>query len=84
MPVFVAKYNEAQSDPSPAVDFMLGTIKVPKNLNLLSERLPKSNYRTRDPDEKEEEKAPLPTINEDEKPPPFSNIPIKVRSDRAP
>ena len=26
---------------------MLGTIKVPKNLRLLSERLPKSNYGPR-------------------------------------
>ena len=29
---------------TPGEDMMLGTIRVPKNLRLLSERLPKSNY----------------------------------------
>jgi hypothetical protein len=29
---------------TPNEDIMLGTIRVPKNLRLLSERLPKSNY----------------------------------------
>lgn len=29
---------------TPTEDIMLGTIRVPKNLRLLSERLPKSNY----------------------------------------
>ena len=29
---------------TPGEDIMLGTIRVPKNLRLLSERLPKSNY----------------------------------------
>jgi hypothetical protein len=33
---------------------MLGTIRVPKNLRLLSERLPKSNYGRKKPDQKEE------------------------------
>lgn len=53
MPVFVGKYNEIRENK--VKDFedentlddqnqLLGTIKVPKNLRLLSERLPKSNY----------------------------------------
>ena len=53
MPVFIGKYNEIRENK--ARDFedenhledqnqLLGTIKVPKNLRLLSERLPKSNY----------------------------------------
>ena len=46
MPVFIAKYNEAQrsggfGEENPA---LLGTIKVPKNLSLLTERLPASQY----------------------------------------
>ena len=52
MPVFIAKYNEIreekakefEDDPSTTEMNLLGTIKVPKNLRLLSERLPKSNY----------------------------------------
>lgn len=51
MPVFVAKYNEIREtkakdfeDDDLYGDQLLGTIKVPKNLKLLSERLPKSNY----------------------------------------
>ena len=55
MPVFIAKYNEIREEK--AKDFeenenlqtdgyldLLGTIKVPRNLKLLSERLPKSNF----------------------------------------
>lgn len=52
MPVFIAKYNEIRE--SKVKDFddeqglselnLLGTIRVPKNLRLLTERLPKSNY----------------------------------------
>ena len=53
MPVFIAKYNEIRE--SKAKDFddeeqieggldLLGTIRVPKNLRLLTERLPKSNF----------------------------------------
>jgi hypothetical protein len=52
MPVFIAKYNEIreekakefEDDPTAADINLLGTIKVPKNLRLLAERLPKSNY----------------------------------------
>lgn len=54
MPVFIAKYNEARGKEGDAAVTgiwgddnnldLLGTIKVPKNLRLLSERLPKSNY----------------------------------------
>lgn len=51
MPVFIAKYNEIREEKAkefeeePSMnDNLLGTIKVPKNLRLLSERLPKSNY----------------------------------------
>ena len=52
MPVFIAKHNEIRE--SKVKDFdddeqgsgldLLGTIKVPKNLRLLTERLPKSNF----------------------------------------
>lgn len=55
MPVFVAKYNEireervrdyheAEHQIAEGYDDLLGTIKVPRNLKLLSERLPKSNF----------------------------------------
>lgn len=52
MPVFIAKYNEIREDKAKEFDDeqggtdinMLGTIKIPKNLRLLTERLPKSNY----------------------------------------
>ena len=54
MPVFIAKYNEireekarefetVESEDDYAMD-LLCTIKVPRNLRLLSDRLPKSNY----------------------------------------
>jgi hypothetical protein len=33
---------------------LLGTIRVPKNLRLLSERLPKSNYEKKPKKEKQE------------------------------
>jgi len=55
MPVFIAKYNEHRenlsndlSDPSA----LLGTIKIPRNLSLLTERLPKAQYES---DKKQEE-----------------------------
>jgi hypothetical protein len=35
---------------------LLGTIKVPKNLRLLTERLPKSNYAKK---EKKQQKSPV-------------------------
>jgi len=45
MPVFIAKYNEQRSgnfgDESKE---LIGTIRVPKNLSLLTERLPASQY----------------------------------------
>lgn len=54
MPVFIAKYNEIREGKikdldddqggEEVQDLLLGTIRVPKNLRLLSERLPKSNY----------------------------------------
>ncbi|CDW84557.1 protein kinase domain containing protein [Stylonychia lemnae] len=63
LPVFIGKYNEIRENK--AKDFedehtyddqnmLLGTIKVPKNLRLLSERLPKSNYEKKQ--KKEEDK----------------------------
>ena len=50
MPVFIAKYNESKSDSqglfgNEPLD-LIGTIKVPKNLSLLAERLPASQYET--------------------------------------
>ena len=49
MPVFIAKYNEQKSSAnlgaygSEPLD-LIGTIKVPKNLSLLQDRLPASQY----------------------------------------
>lgn len=61
MPVFIAKYNEIREekakefeDEPSANENLLGTIKVPKNLRLLSERLPKSNYGIKVKKEKRE------------------------------
>ena len=50
MPVFIAKYNESKRDGygtfgAEQMD-LIGTIKVPKNLSLLAERLPASQYET--------------------------------------
>jgi len=51
MPVFIAKYNE-NKHTSPQGSFgeesreLIGTIRVPKNLSLLAERLPASQYET--------------------------------------
>lgn len=48
MPVFIAKYNENRSDEEGMADAnaLLGTIRVPRNLSLLTDRLPKANYET--------------------------------------
>ena len=68
MPVFIAKYNEIRQSKVKDVEYqeqgaeeeldsqnlLLGTIKVPKNLRLLSERLPKSNYGGKQKKEKAE------------------------------
>jgi hypothetical protein len=43
MPVFIAKYNEHKEELGVGIpDDLLGTIKIPKNLSLLTERLPKA------------------------------------------
>ena len=45
MPVFIAKYNESQSNPGAFGNEhpdLIGTIKVPRNLSLLGDRLPAS------------------------------------------
>jgi hypothetical protein len=55
MPVFIAKYNEHKNDLSDDMGdptALLGTIKIPRNLSLLTERLPKSQY---DSDRRQEE-----------------------------
>ena len=48
LPVFIAKYNESQRSRSGAFGEeskeLIGTIRVPKNLSLLTERLPASQY----------------------------------------
>ena len=49
MPVFIAKYNEHQRTVGGGIfgeenKELIGTIKVPKNLSLLTERLPASQY----------------------------------------
>jgi hypothetical protein len=46
MPVFIAKYNESKRDGQGLFGEeskeLIGTIRVPKNLSLLAERLPAS------------------------------------------
>ena len=58
MPVFVAKHNElklqeqgqsADSNELTKTFDMLGTIKVPLNMNLIQKGLPSSNYETDKP-----------------------------------
>ena len=59
MPVFIAKYNEHKNDLSDNISdpsALLGTIKIPRNLSLLTERLPKSQYES---DKKQEEEQRL-------------------------
>jgi NIMA (never in mitosis gene a)-related kinase len=50
MPVFIAKYNENRPDEGEEnlmeANALLGTIRVPRNLSLLTDRLPKANYET--------------------------------------
>ena len=67
MPVFVAKHNElklqeqgqsADSDLHKTFD-MLGTIKVPLNMNLIQKGLPSSNYETDKPAKKEKKMSKL-------------------------
>jgi NIMA (never in mitosis gene a)-related kinase len=41
MPAFIEKYKDNKEDTLKAAHGLLGTIKVPKNLSLLTERLPK-------------------------------------------
>lgn len=58
MPVCIAKYNESRQDVNleqeqgDGMD-LLGTIRVPRNLSLLTERLPKSQY---DDDKKQQQR----------------------------
>lgn len=64
MPVFIGKYNEIRENKAKefdedqkdenAINPLLGTIKVPRNLRLLSERLPKSNYGGKPKKEKDD------------------------------
>lgn len=44
MPVFIAKHNEFREEYNEEQGGLelLGTIRMPKNLNLLTERLPKA------------------------------------------
>mmetsp|Transcript_37452 Transcript_37452/g.49261 ORF Transcript_37452/g.49261 Transcript_37452/m.49261 type:complete len:107 (-) Transcript_37452:1716-2036(-) len=46
MPVFIAKYNERRSSGNFGEENkeLIGTIRMPKNLSLLTERLPASQY----------------------------------------
>ena len=63
MPVFIAKHNEIRESKGKDFDDddqgaqgmdLLGTIKVPKNLRLLTERLPKSNFNQKVKEEVEQ------------------------------
>ena len=42
MPVFIAKYNESLGNFGHEAPELIGTIKVPRNLSLLGDRLPAS------------------------------------------
>jgi len=47
MPVFIAKYNESQRRGGVFGEEskeLIGTIRMPKNLSLLTERMPASQY----------------------------------------
>ena len=44
MPVFIAKHNEHKQRSGDENKELLGTIRVPRNLSLLTERLPASQY----------------------------------------
>ena len=46
MPVFIAKYNESRGSFGNENPDLIGTIKVPRNLSLLTDRLPASQYET--------------------------------------
>ena len=46
MPVFIAKYNESRGSFGNENPELIGTIKVPRNLSLLTDRLPASQYET--------------------------------------
>jgi hypothetical protein len=76
MPVLIAKYNEIREDKAKEFDEqggedgmnLLGTIKVPKNLRLLTERLPKSNFEKPKKDKPQEEQPlaqPPPMVRRD-------------------
>ena len=71
MPVFIAKYNEKRSNGNFGEENkeLIGTIRVPKNLSLLTERLPASQYEQPIPEEDFAESPshlqnPLPLIAE--------------------
>ena len=49
MPVFIAKYNESRGSFGNENPELIGTIKVPRNLSLLTDRLPASQYETDEP-----------------------------------
>ena len=49
MPVFIAKHNENQNTFGDDPKELIGTIRVPRNLSLLTERLPASQYELETP-----------------------------------
>ncbi len=65
MPVFIAKYNEHKDDFEGSMhNELLGTIKIPRNLSLLTEILPKAQY-----EEHEEQQRVKREIQSARKPP---------------
>lgn len=71
MPVFIAKYNESKRRSAAFGDEpaeLIGTIKVPRNLSLLTERLPASQYESEIQALPEEDRlaSGLPQIAEDD------------------
>ena len=86
MPVFIAKYNEHKSDLQNSenmADPLLGTIKVPKNLNLLGERLPKAQYDDI-PEVREERQSRLDSRQDDSQRKSAGSRQVVDRSDRKP
>lgn len=49
MPVFIAKHNEHNMNFGEEPQELIGTIRVPRNLSLLTERLPASQYELETP-----------------------------------
>ena len=73
MPVFVAKHNElklqeqggqSENDSVNRSIELLGTIRLPNNMNMIHGNLPRSNYETDRPPKEKKQKIELQEITE--------------------